>query len=406
MVKIAVTFICLLFFSSAEGFLAGGRPNSFSGGINSFAGVTNPANAVWIPDRWDVGFYWINQNSSINNDGSPLLPPGKINTSYHKNNLFSFDAAITRQGKFHLAEGSVGLAFYSAPNPVAVRTKDPIPSLGTTPLIVTKKTQVLSGILSVKLNPCHSLGLSLDYFFLSYNREGNQKADNPLRSVSPGNVTNNGTDQSGGFGLTLGWHWKITPSLAFGAAWIKKSYVGQFKKYRGFEPHHAKNYIPQSVGAGFEYTFTPKIKGRLETLWINYGNLPGANNAVLPNGEPNPHKRGSDKSPGPGLQDATFINTGIGYQFNTQLAMGVGYSHRIKHSEPSQILSHSYRFQTIYDLLTFGTYFKYKKQDFLLVLTRGFRNKVHGNLSSEIGGGKLSTERSTYSLFFSWGYLY
>ena len=192
----------------------------------------------------------------------------------------------------------------------------------------------------------------------------------------------------------------------FGAAWIKKSYVGQFKKYRGYDPHHGKNYIPQSIGGGFGFLLTPKTKGRLEVLWINYGDLPGANNGILPNGEINRNKHGSNNSPGPGLQNATLINAGLGYLFTKQLAMGVGFSHRIKPSKPRNILSHTYRYQTIYDLVTFGANYNYKKHDFFLTLTRGFKNKVKGSLPSEVGGGKFGTEKEIYTAFLSWGYLY
>ena len=208
----------LLFSSQADGFLAGGRPNSFSGGINAFAGISNPANAVLIPDRWDVGFYWIHQKSNFNNfDNNFRLPPGKTDTSYHKKNIFTYDAAITRQIKIpKLEAASVGLAFYFAPNPTAIQTKESIPFLGTTPFGVRKQTRVISGIFSFKLNQSHSFGLSVDYFFLSYSREGNQNTDNPERSVSPGNVTNNGTDHSSGPGISLGWHWKISSKLSLG----------------------------------------------------------------------------------------------------------------------------------------------------------------------------------------------
>lgn len=403
----------LLFFSTEmEGALAGGRPNAVSGGQNAFAGIANPANAVWIPDRWDVGCYWLHQKSSINNhDNNPLFLPGKTSTSYRKENLNSFDAAITKQFKLELAsrswEGSVGLALYSAPDRLAVKTKKPIPVLGTTPVKRTDNVQVFSAIFSVKLNASHSFGFSLDYYNLSHLRKGNQNADNALRSVSPGHVTNNGTDHSGGLGISVGWRWRITPSLDFGLAWIKKSYLGQFRKYRGFEPHHAKNYIPQAVGAGVEYRFNSKWAGRLEVLWVDLGNVPGANNTVLSNGKLNPNKRGSNKSPGPGLQDATLISLGMGYQFSPHLALGVGYSHRLKPSRhSSNFISHPYRFQTIYDFIAVGANLNLKKHDFFLIFTHGFKNKVQGHMPSIIGGGRFTTEKVNHSVTFSWGYLY
>lgn len=398
----------LLFSPKLEGFLAGGRPNSFSGGTNAFAGIANPANAVWIPDRYDVGAYWVNQKSDLNNlDNNPLFPPGKTNTSYRANNLYSFDAAITKQIKITEWEGSFGIAFYFAPNRLATGTKEPIAITGTTPQAVRDTTKVLSAIFSLKLNTSHSVGFSLDYFYLSHLRNGYQNADNPERSVSPGHVTNNGTDHSGGLGLTLGWRWKITPSLDFGIAWIKKSYVGQFRKYRGFEPDHAKNFIPQTIGGGFGYRPLPKLAGRAEMLWVNSSHLPGSDLSVLPNGEFNTHKRGSKKSPGPGLQDAILLNLGLGYQFTTQLALGMGFSHRFKNSGKNRyILSHSYRSQVIYDLITLGANFKYKKHDFYLTLTHGFNNRVEGLMPTAIGGGRFTTDKSNNTAFFSWGYLY
>lgn len=51
-----------LISSTAFGVVAGGRPNAVSGGHNAFAGVVNPANAVWIEDRFDIGVFWSIKN--------------------------------------------------------------------------------------------------------------------------------------------------------------------------------------------------------------------------------------------------------------------------------------------------------------------------------------------------------
>ena len=142
-------------------------------------------------------------------------------------------------------------------------------------------------------------------------------------------------------------------------------------------------------------------------IWLNLGNLPGSNNNVLPDGSLNLNKRGSNKSPGPGLRDATFINVGIGYKLNSMLSVGVGFSHRIKlHRRNSNILSHTYRLQTIYDILSLGANFKCGKHDIFLVFSHGFRNRVSGFMPIEIGGGRFVGEKQTTSLSISWGYLY
>lgn len=399
-------------YATAYGVLAGGRPNAFSEGNNAFAGVVNPANAVWIADRFDIGVFWVNQKSSFNNrDNNPLFSPGKTDFTYKSRNIFTADVAIHKQMKLDIGskvvDSSFSLAVYTTPSVTQLRTKEPIPIAGTTPVVLRNKTEVISAIFSFKLNTSHSLGFSIDYFYFSHRRDGFQRSDNALRSVSPGHVTNNGTDHSSGVGFSIGWRWKITNRLDFGAAWVKKSECGQYRRYRGFEPDHAKNYIPQTLGAGFSYKFSSKIAGRLEVLWSNLGNLPGANNNILPDGSLNLNKRGSKKSPGPGLQDATYINAGIGYKVNDMLSVGMGFSHRIKLvRKNSNLLSHTYNRQTIYDVLSLGANFQHEKHDLFLVFSHGFKNRVSGFIPLEIGGGRFVGEKQNTSLSISWGYMY
>jgi len=393
--------------ASAYGVLAGGRPNSISGGINAFAGVVNPANSVWIADRVDLGIFLVRQKSSIDNrDNNPLYLPGKTDLNYKAKTLFTSDAAIHKKIKLRSYESSFSLATYTLPSYLKLRTKRSIPAAGITPVRIENKIQAISAIFSFKINVRHSIGLSIDYFYLSHLRNGFQRSDNRLRSVSPGHVTNNGVDHSNGIGLSLGWRWNITQSLTFGVAYVKKSYVGQYRKYRGFEPYHAKNYIPQTIGAGFTCQFSKRFTGRLEVLWANLGNLPNANNNILPNGKLNLNKRGSNKSPSSGLQDATFINLGIGYIVNKRLSIGMGYSHRIKLPRSSNILSHTYTFQTIYDILSLGINYNYYRHEFFLSFSSGFKNRVSGYLPKEVGGGKLVAKKCTSSLSVAWGYLY
>lgn len=405
---IKLIFVLNLMSSGAYGMVAGGRPNSISGGHNAFAGVVNPANAVWIKDRFDIGVFLVHQNSSLNNlNNNPRFNLGKLNQTYKAEHIFTRDAAIHKRGEIKGYECSISLATYTTPGYIKVRTKKPIPITGTTPIHLVDKNEAISTIFSLKLNENHSIGFSLDYFYLSHLRNGFQNSDNALRSVSPGHVTNNGMDHSQGLGLTLGWRWNINKSLTFGLAFIKKSYVGQYRKYRGYEPYHAKNYIPETIGGGFTYLLTKKIAGRLEVVWTNFGNLPNSNNTILSSGELNHNKRGSNKSAGSGLQDATIINLGLGYKVNTMLSLGVGLSHRIKLPRKSPyIISHSYMRQTIYNLATFGVNYNYHHNDFFLTLSHGFENHQSGYMPEQLGGGKFTSKKNFNSLSLAWGYLY
>ena len=147
----------LAFYAAAYGALAGGRPNAFSEGQNAFAGVVNPANAVWIADRFDLGIFWVHQKSSLNNhDSNPFFIPGKMDLTYRSRNLFTADAAIHKQFKLEIGskafDSSCSLASYTMPSFVKLRTKKPIPIAGTTPIFLLDKTNVISLVFSFKLN--------------------------------------------------------------------------------------------------------------------------------------------------------------------------------------------------------------------------------------------------------------
>lgn len=412
MIKYLLVINMFAVSATIYGALAGGRPNAFSEGENAFAGIVNPANAVWIADRFDLGAFLVLQKSSFNNyDNKPSFSPGKTDLTFRSKSLFTTDAAIHKQIKLKVGlntfDSSISLATYTMPALTKLRTKKPIPLAGRTPVIVFSKTDVISAVFSLKLNASHSIGFSIDYFNFSHRRGGFQNSDNPVRSVSPGHVTNNGMDHSDGIGCSIGWRWNITENLKFGTAWSRKSYCGKYQKYRGFEPYHAENYVPQTVGAGVSYRFTSRLAGRVEVLWMNLGNLPYSNNNILPDGSLNLNKRGSKKSPGPGLRDATYVNVGIGYKLNSMLSVGAGFSHRIKLPRgSSNILSHTYTLQTIYDILSFGTNFNYQKHNLFLGISYGFRNKVLGFMPIQVGGGRFAGEKQDISVSISWGYMY
>lgn len=392
--------------------LAGGRPNAFSEGQNAFAGVVNPANAVWIADRIDIGAFWVHQKSSLNNhNNKPLLPPGKVDFTYRTRNLFTEDIAFHKRGKISIGsnqvDGSFSLATYTMPSFVKLRTKMPLPFAGTTPFELRNRIDVITAVFSLKLNSNHSIGISVDYLHFTHRRNGFQNSDNAARSVSPAHVTNKGNDHSGGVGCTIGWRWLIMKDLNFGAAWSKKSYAGRFRRYRGFEPHHARNFTPQLAGAGLSYRFNSKIGGRIEVLWSNQGDLPNANNGVLPDGSLNLNKRGSNQSPGPGLRDATYINIGLGYIVNKVVSLGAGYSHRLRpNRKNTNILSHTYTLQTIYDTISFGTNFVFPKHELFFGITYGFKNIVTGYAPVALGGGKFTGQKQNASFSASWGYKY
>lgn len=110
--------ILSLMSNIAYAMVAGGRPNSISGGHNAFAGVVNPANAVWIKDRFDIGTFIVHQKSTLNNqDNNPLFNPGTVNQTYKARYIITADAAFHKQLLIRGCECSFSLATYTTPCP-------------------------------------------------------------------------------------------------------------------------------------------------------------------------------------------------------------------------------------------------------------------------------------------------
>src|SRR6185312_15062137 len=113
----------------------------------------------------------------------------KLDLTHGTRNLFTADAAIHKQFKLKIGEkdvdSSFSLAAYSLPTYVKLRANKVIAFTGTTPLMISFRTDVLSAVFSFKLNSCHSIGFTIDYYYLTHRRDGYQNFDNPLKSVSP-----------------------------------------------------------------------------------------------------------------------------------------------------------------------------------------------------------------------------
>ncbi|MGZ6329777.1 MAG: hypothetical protein ACXWM7_02075 [Parachlamydiaceae bacterium] len=92
---------------------------------------------------------------------------------------------------------------------------------------------------------------------------------------------------------------------------------------------------------------------------------------------------------------------------NFMLSVGIGFSHRLRFPRrTSNIISHSYMLQTIYNVLSIGANFNYQKHELFLTASYSFKNSVSGWMPKEAGGGRFAGEKQTTSISISWGYKY
>lgn len=82
--------------------------------------------------------------------------------------------------------------------------------------------------MAFKLNESHAIGLALKPADQRFAAKGLQPFTQA--SVSPDNVTNQGTDSANGWGARIGYTGKLTPTLTVGATYATKTRMGNFDK--------------------------------------------------------------------------------------------------------------------------------------------------------------------------------
>ncbi len=123
-----------------------------------------------------------------------------------------------------------------------------------------------------------SVGVTPVIAYQRFKAEGLQAFDNPIFSTSMGNVTNNGYDDSWGFGVRVGYMGQFTEQFAIGAAWQSKTSMGNFDKYKGLFAQQGGFDIPSNFTVGIALKPSPQWLIAVDYERIFYDDAPSVNN--------------------------------------------------------------------------------------------------------------------------------
>ncbi len=130
--------------------------------------------------------------------------------------------------------------------------------------------------LLIKIAPNHSIGISPLLGYQRFKAEGLQAFCRfPL---TPANLTNNGYDDSFGYGVRVGYMGKITPTVTIGAAYASKMNFEEFDKYKGLFAEQGDFDIPENYNLGVAWQATPAVKLALDYQRINYSGVDSVSN--------------------------------------------------------------------------------------------------------------------------------
>jgi long-chain fatty acid transport protein len=381
---------------------------------DAFGGANNPASMVFAGDRLDVGVDLFSpkraasRTGSVNSFGSE--DPGRDGSANSDSNYF----AIPEFGYNKMVGNnmSLGVSVYGNGGMNSDYKGGQIPAnqcgagapasnllCGQGSLGVDLMQLIVAPTVAFKITPNHAFGISPLIGYQRFKAEGLQ-AFAP-GSSSPSNLTNNGYDNSFGYGVRVGYMGKISPMFTIGAAYASRMNFEKFDKYKGLFAEQGDFDIPENYNVGIAFNPTPEFTLALDYQRINYGDvksIANASNASQVNGVP----FGASNASGFGWSSINVVKLGAQYQYNKHWTLRAGYNHSDNPIQSRDVTFNILAPGIIKDHATLGmTYLTNTGNELTVAYMHAFENTVSG--ASSFGGtDTISMYQNSLGVAYSW----
>lgn len=390
------------YFSHGYGMKAKGMAGaSIAVAQDAFGGANNPATMAFAGNQFALGVDWFSPHRSAERTGGALLGldgsadsssenfgipelavswmvrpdlalgvtvygNGGMNTDYPGDQLPSPGACGPATGP--------GTGFNPAPGPYNL-------FCGNGQLGVDLSQLVVAPTVAWRFHPGHSIGVSPLFAYQRFRMQGVQSFE--ALSTSPGSVTNNGHDDSTGWGVRVGYYGQLTPQLAVGATYQSKISMDEFGKYKGLFAEGGGFDIPSNWGVGV--AFRPALQWLLafDYVRINYSDAKSVNNAsslILQCAGGNASNcLGGPDGAGFGWQDVDVFKLGVQYEINAQWTVRAGYNHSDNPIQASDVTFNILAPGVVKDHVTLGATYKWDPRNEVTgAFMYAFENSVEG----------------------------
>lgn len=296
---------------------------------DAMGGATNPASMVWAGSRMDLGadIFMPHRDAERSGAGFPTLN-GSV-TSGRKAFLvpeFGYNRLLNPDLSLGVSVYGNGGMNTSYPQGNFNCGAGPANMLcGSGGLGVDLMQLIVAPTVAYKLDPRHSVGLSVLLGYQRFKAEGLQAFDNapgfPPFTQSPGSVTNRGSDSSTGVGVRVGYFGRLTDTIHIGAAYSPRMRMSRFDKYKGLFAGEGDFDIPENYSAGVSFAPVPDWTVAFDYQRINYSGVPSVGNPSMPVAP-----LGAANGPGFGWRDVDVFKLGVAWQMNRQLTLRAGYN--------------------------------------------------------------------------------
>jgi long-chain fatty acid transport protein len=278
--------------------------------------ATNPAGILFIGNRLDLGVdvFLPRRNAALKGN-----PPSDESFSGNDSQIFYIpEFGYSRQLSDDMA---VGLAVYGNGGINTDYANNPLARFGATGSAgVNMEQMFVSPAAAWRITPNSSFGIALNLAHQRFSAKGLGPFGG--MSIDPTSVTNNGRDDSNGWGVRVGWQGSIHDRLDLGVSWQSKTRMSKFDDYSGLFSNGGEFDVAENYVLGFAFKATDALTLALDWQRILYSDTPAVGNSASSTGQ-----LGSKNGPGFGWRDIDVIKLGAVYQASESLTLRAGFSH-------------------------------------------------------------------------------
>lgn len=403
------------YFSHGYGMKAKGRGGASTAmTTDTFGGANNPATMVWVGDRLDVGVDLFRPDREASRTGSLAGVDGSADGNdsdmflipefgYNKMINPDLSLGVTVYGNGGMNTDYNGTAVASCAGVGGGAPANLLCGVGN--LGVNLSQLIIAPTAAYKVNPQHSFGVSPLIAYQRFKAYGLQ----PFAAISssPANLTNNGSDDSWGFGVRLGWLGKLSDTVSVGAAYSTKIKMDEFSKYRGLFADQGGFDIPENYNFGIAFKAAPAVTIAADYQRINYNKVNSVGNPS--NQVPCPGAAclgASSASIGFGWDNVNVFKLGVEYAYNKDLLLRAGYNHSDNPIQSRDVTFNILAPGVVKQHLTLGfTQALDSSSEITMAYMHAFSNSVSGPATNPYFavGGTETIKMSQNSLGIAWG---
>ena len=369
------------YFSNAYGMKAAGMGGAATAMTDdAMGGANNPASMAFVGNRLDLGLTIFSPRRSASRSGMTGQFAGTNGSVDSNSNYFP----VPELGYNHMVQPNLalGVTVYGNGGMNTNYRQDNFTCsaagavnnmlCGNGKLGVNLMQLIVAPTMAYKLNADNSIGIAPLLGYQRFEAYGLQAFQG--LSQTPGNVTNNGWDDSTGIGVRIGYLGKLTPTFSIGVSYATKMRMTKFNKYSGLFADGGLFDIPENYSAGVAWKATPDLTLAADYQRINYGGV-----SSIGNPSTNQAPLGAAGGPGFGWKDINVWKLGGEYRYDQQWTFRAGYNHCDNPIQSRDVTFNILAPGVIEDHLTLGaTYHMPSGGELTFAYMHAFQNSVSG----------------------------